>query len=129
MNNDDQNTEIAALKTRVAELETELQMQRWDDYFGLCPHCHQNDGYLSIGRDHWFFCDKHRTTWWGGSNMLSSWREETEQEQREKFEAKMFDTYKKVEPYFYPRQPDSSYGSTECAAGYDISDEKDFIPF
>ena len=46
------------------------------DYFGGCPRCRQNDGYLNIGRDHWFRCDRHRVKWLEGSNLFSSWRDE-----------------------------------------------------
>jgi hypothetical protein len=52
-------------------------------YFGLCPTCHKTDGYLNVGRSHWFVCDEHRTKWCAGANLFSSWREETEAEQRE----------------------------------------------
>lgn len=49
-----------------------------DEYFGGCPHCGQNDGYLNIGRDHWFRCNRHKTKWWTGSNLFSSWHDEDE---------------------------------------------------
>jgi hypothetical protein len=48
-------------------------------YFGLCPECHNNDGYLDVGRDHWFFCEEHKVKWWAGSNLFSSWCEQTEE--------------------------------------------------
>ena len=48
------------------------------DGFGGCPRCRQNDGYLNIGRDHWFRCDRHRVKWLEGSNLFSSWRDENE---------------------------------------------------
>ncbi len=47
-------------------------------YFGGCPVCHSNDGYLNIGMDHWIVCDEHKMCWYVGSNLFSSWREETE---------------------------------------------------
>ena len=66
------------------------------DYFGGCPECGTNDGYLNVGREHWFVCDKHKTKWWIGSNLFSSWMEETEEEwQRNKI--KLAD-YREVEP-------------------------------
>ena len=46
--------------------------------FGGCPHCGQNDGYLNDERDHWFFCDRHKTKWHAGSNLFSGWRDENE---------------------------------------------------
>ena len=33
------------------------------DFFGGCPECGHNDGYLNIGRCQWFLCHKHRTKW------------------------------------------------------------------
>ncbi len=47
--------------------------------FGGCPYCGQNDGYLNDGRDHWFFCNQHKTKWLVGSNLFSSWREEDDE--------------------------------------------------
>ncbi len=51
-----------------------------DQYFGGCPHCGGQDGYLNLGRNHWFFCDRHKTTWCIGSNLFSGWRDETEED-------------------------------------------------
>lgn len=48
--------------------------------FGGCPHCGRADGYLNVGRNHWFYCERHKTTWWYGSNIFSSWCDETEGE-------------------------------------------------
>ncbi len=48
-------------------------------HFSGCPHCGQNDSYLNNGRDHWFFCDRHKTKWLVGSNLFSSWREEDDE--------------------------------------------------
>ena len=49
-----------------------------DEYIGGCPHCGQNDGYINIGRDHWFSCGRHKTKWLAGSNLLSGWRDKDE---------------------------------------------------
>jgi hypothetical protein len=54
----------------------------WDDYFGVCPICQRQNGCRSIGRDHWFVCDTHKMKWWVGSNLFSSWRDQTEEELR-----------------------------------------------
>jgi hypothetical protein len=72
-----------------------------DGYWGLCPICKKTDGYLNIGRNHWFMCLEHRTRWCIGSNLFSSWRDETEAEQRRECEKIAFDTFKDVKP-FYP---------------------------
>ena len=47
-------------------------------YFGLCPRCGDNDGYLNIERCHWFYCGRHKMTWMAGENLFSSWHDETE---------------------------------------------------
>lgn len=47
------------------------------NYFGDCPRCGRNDGYLNDGREHWFVCYRHRLKWYAGSNLFSSWRTET----------------------------------------------------
>ena len=49
-----------------------------DGGFGLCPHCAGGDEYLNVGRDHWFICREHKTRWCAGSNLFSSWRDETQ---------------------------------------------------
>ena len=54
-----------------------------ESYFGGCPQCGKNDGCIHIGRAEWFFCKEHKTKWWVGSNLFSSWRVQTEQEQRQ----------------------------------------------
>jgi hypothetical protein len=46
-------------------------MNSFDGHFGLCPTCHQSDGYLNIGRGHWFRCDTHRVYWFAGSNLFA----------------------------------------------------------
>ena len=48
-------------------------------YFGGCPYCGGNDGYLNVEREHWFMCDKHRTKRLIGSNLFSGWWDEGEE--------------------------------------------------
>jgi hypothetical protein len=64
-----------------------VTLVRWDrkrqeqeGYFGLCPACRAHDGYLNVGPEHVFVCDVHRTKWHIGSNLFSSWQDETEAE-------------------------------------------------
>jgi hypothetical protein len=73
-----------------------------DDTFGLCPRCHKTNGFINIGRSHWMHCRKHRTKWLIGSNLFSSWRYQTEGEQRAQYEAMDFGSYENVEAFFYP---------------------------
>ncbi len=69
-----------------------------DEYFGGCPHCGQNNGFINVGRDHWFLCDRHKTKWWYGSNIFSCWRQEDEETwQRNRFKLAEYIT---VEPIF-----------------------------
>ncbi len=49
------------------------------EHFGDCPKCGRHDGYLNIGRDHWFVCHKHKVKWCVGSNLFSDWREESKE--------------------------------------------------
>ena len=49
-----------------------------DNYFGVCPACGRTDGCLNIGRVHWFVCHQHKKKWSVGSNLFSSWRDQTE---------------------------------------------------
>lgn len=48
------------------------------DRFGWCPDCGKADGFLNIERDHFSYCDAHRTRWFVGSNLFSCWRHEDE---------------------------------------------------
>jgi hypothetical protein len=49
-----------------------------DLFFGGCPHCGGMNYVLNVGRDHWVTCDRHKTKWKIGSNLFSSWQNETE---------------------------------------------------
>jgi hypothetical protein len=70
------------------------------NYFGDCPECHQNDGFLNVHKNHWFFCDEHQTRWHAGWNLFSGWREETEEEWD--LNAMQLSGYNEVEPYIHP---------------------------
>jgi len=41
-----------------------------------CPTCSKSDGYFNISRDHYGFCDIHKTAWYLGSNLFTDWRDE-----------------------------------------------------
>ena len=51
---------------------------RVSNHFGVCPLCRRTDGFLNVGRDHWFVCHAHRVKWFVGSNLFSGWRDEGE---------------------------------------------------
>jgi hypothetical protein len=76
-------------------------------YFGLCPHCRNNDGHYNVGRSHWNFCDVHKTKWLIGWNLFTVL--ETEDEQRQYYDAKGFGKYQEVEPVCPPSAPDGSF--------------------
>ena len=67
-----------------------------DEYFGGCPTCGKNDGYLNVARDHWMVCHEHKARWLVGSNLFSSWRDESEEDwQRNEYR---MNGYAEVEP-------------------------------
>jgi hypothetical protein len=70
----------------------------FDDYFGVCPHCHRRDGFINIRRGQWFYCREHKLKWWAGSNLFSSWRDETEEEQRKIYDELGFGEFKHIDP-------------------------------
>jgi len=53
-----------------------------DSYFGGCPECAKSDGYMNVGRNHWFTCDRHKVKWHVGSNLFSDWRRESKDKWR-----------------------------------------------
>jgi hypothetical protein len=69
-----------------------------DSYFGLCPKCHDTDGYFNVGQGHWFFCTPCRTKWFVGSNLFDSWKHETVDEQRAAYEKAGYGDYAEVRP-------------------------------
>ena len=79
-----------------------MSKQKADSYFGLCPHCHDNDGFINLGRGHWFLCHEHKVMWFIGSNLFGNWRDETEDEQRAIYDAHGVGTYTEINPYRPP---------------------------
>jgi hypothetical protein len=71
--------------------------RRFDDHFGICPTCRKNDGYINVGKGHWFYCAKHKVKWFVGTNLFRSWKHQTEDEQRAIYEALNFGTYTKID--------------------------------
>jgi hypothetical protein len=94
------------------------------NYFGGCPRCGRTDGYINVGRSHWFVCDEHRTKWCAGYNIFSSWRQETEEEQRKIYYDRGVDKYEEVTPL--PDLDDEHARRMRMAAASSHSDE---IPF
>lgn len=89
--------EVAALA--IQELDSAFDINKYQVYhFGGCPYCGWTDGCLSIERDHWFFCERHKVKWWAGSNIFSSWRDQNEEIWRQNSE--VLSAYKEVECTF-----------------------------
>jgi hypothetical protein len=88
----------------IAEVKDALySVCAYDDEFGLCPICHRIDGYANAGRSQHFYCKEHKMSWCLGSNILSSWRKQTEEEQRKIWNEIGLDEFEDVQPYFYTR--------------------------
>ena len=89
-----------------------------DDYFGGCPECGKNDGHLNIYRDHYFVCHAHKKRWSPGSNLFSSWKDETEAEWS--VNAALLDGYDEVEPLMVGRWPQDSESRAQVLAEWDF---------
>ncbi len=76
------------------------------DYFGGCPTCGVNDGFLNVGREHWFVCHMHRAKWHVGSNLFSSWKDQDDAHFREN--AWLLANYAEVKPLHGVALPRSS---------------------
>ncbi len=73
-----------------------------DSYWGFCPICHDHDGYVSVGPDHWFVCRAHRTRWWIGSNPFSCWKELSDLDHERN--AAQLAGYREVESWVPPQE-------------------------
>jgi hypothetical protein len=71
-------------------------------YFGLCPVCRKDGGYLNIGSVQWFFCKEHQKRWLVGANLFEDWKTQTEGEQRAFCFDIDFDHFEEVEAYYPP---------------------------
>ena len=49
-----------------------------EEQYGNCPECGKTDGYVNISCNHWFVCHEHKTKWFVGSGLFSSWENERE---------------------------------------------------
>jgi hypothetical protein len=97
----------------------------FDDYFGVCPHCHKHDGFINIGRGHWFYCREHKVKWCAGSNLSSSWRNETEGEQRKIYDELGFGEFKHIAPW-HRRKVTWSPPPPPASPGHFIDDDMPF---
>lgn len=84
------------------QIAHERIMDTNDFYFGVCPVCHKTDGYANAGSSHRFYCKEHKTSWHVGANLFSSWKHETEEEQRKIWDEIGLDGFEDVVPYNGP---------------------------
>jgi hypothetical protein len=54
------------------------------------------DGHINVGREHWFFCKQHRVKWLFGAKLFSTWKTETEAEQRRSYDELGFDKFETI---------------------------------
>lgn len=78
-----------------------------EHYFGACPTCHGSDGYMNIGKAQWGYCKAHKVTWCFGINLLTSWRHETEEEQRAQYNDIGMGWFERISPYYSPEPLDN----------------------
>jgi hypothetical protein len=77
-----------------------------DDRFGLCPQCveagdfEEHFPYVNVRSNHWKICDKHQMCWCWGANVLSGWKNETEEHWRRS--AALLEPMTEVKPYYLP---------------------------
>jgi hypothetical protein len=97
-------------------------------YFGVCPQCRRHDGFANVGRSHWSFCREHRVKWWVGDNLFSSWRDQTEEEQRRIYDEIGLGEFEKIEPLDVPEEPERREREIAELAAIKRSDD-DELPF
>jgi hypothetical protein len=68
------------------------------DQWGVCPTCKSRDGCINIGASHWYYCRKHRVKWCVGDNLFSTWRDQTEAEQRAIYDGLDFGKFEEIRP-------------------------------
>jgi hypothetical protein len=68
------------------------------DYWGDCPTCGLNDGFINVEQHHFYVCHAHKAYWWIGSNLFSGWRDERDEEWEEN--RHLLEGYTTVEPAY-----------------------------
>jgi hypothetical protein len=87
-----------------------------EEYFGVCPQCAKNDGYLNVRRAHWMVCHTHRVRWWVGENLFSTWKMESEGDWAENHA--ILARYAEVEPLMPPTEEADWNPLPELVAGH-----------
>ena len=79
-----------------------------EGHWGFCPDCHRlPNGYVNIGKGHWMVCPECKVYWFVGSNLFSSWRDETEEQQRATYDRMGIADFRRVEDGYYPPEDEA----------------------
>lgn len=73
-----------------------MQETQYSMHCGVCPLCGKTDGFVNLGKEHWFICRDHETKWFAGVNLFEGWQNQTVA-QAQSIEA-MLDKYKEITP-------------------------------
>jgi hypothetical protein len=85
-----------------------------------CPECGQHRDFVHIGRGHWGYCPDCRCMWMFGSNLFSSWRDESEAEQRARYDDLGLGEYRTATAGLHPSTQAAYEASEFATAGSDI---------
>jgi hypothetical protein len=69
----------------MSESEKELRLEQKEIKFvdfQVCPSCGKADGYVSIGRSRWGYCNTHKTKWLAGYDLAAAQNQATEEQSR-----------------------------------------------
>jgi hypothetical protein len=101
-----------------------------DDYFGIRPHCHKNDGYVNVGAEHWFYCKEHKIRWCSGFNIFSSWEDETEAQQCQQYDELGFGSYQVIREWHGGEiEPHTEYQEFVAQRRGNKEDNQGEVPF
>ncbi len=50
---------------------------QYSKHCGVCPICNKTDGFVNLGKEHWFICRDHKTKWFVGVNLFEGWENQT----------------------------------------------------
>jgi len=67
-------------------MSKKVYFDRDKNYFGHCGVEGHENFFRNLGRDHWMCCDQCKLKWYIGSNLFSTWFDETEEDWRRNFE-------------------------------------------
>ena len=67
------------------------------NFFGVCPTCRRQNGWIAGAEGDWFFCDTHRVRWTLMGDVLGGWRDMTAEERFAN--ADQLSGYREVEPF------------------------------